>query len=95
MVFTPAHGSRVGVPKAVVVFSDGKSDDFYETSNAAGRVREIGVTVFAVGVGQDLDLFELKAIASDPDCTHLSLVESYNQIDTLVQEMQHASCRSK
>ena len=50
-----------------------------------------GTTVFAVGVG-NYNLRELQAVASDPICSHVLTLTSFDQIQSLLTEIQKSAC---
>jgi len=66
VMFTPANGDRPGIPNFLIIITDGQSDNRTETVAQAARLRSAGVFVVAVGVGDDVDLVELRLIASSP-----------------------------
>ncbi|XP_053183672.1 collagen alpha-6(VI) chain-like [Scomber japonicus] len=65
--FTVAQGSRKsGVPKSLVLISDGDdNDDVDILEDEANDLREMGVRIFAIGVG-DVHLLQLLQIAGKP-----------------------------
>ena len=48
-------------------------------------------TVFAVGVGRYNEK-ELIAVASDPVCTHMLLLQDFTHIQSIVTEIQKSTC---
>ena len=66
VMFTAANGDRPNIPNFVVIITDGQSDNRSATVAQAERLRAAGVFVVTVGVGDDVDLVELRLIASDP-----------------------------
>ncbi|XP_064616976.1 uncharacterized protein LOC135480975 [Liolophura sinensis] len=51
--------------------------------------------MFAIGLGSDIDVNELSDVATDPDCTHVFLVQDFSKIEDLKQQMQEATCKTK
>ena len=74
--FTEEAGSRISkrVPQIAVVITDGDSGD--DVVAPAKSLRQHGVIVFGIGVGQ-ANLTELKAIANQPSERFLLTVDSY------------------
>lgn len=72
-------GSRINVPKVLVVLSEGTSRDNVEES--AHALHKAGVTVISVGLGRVFNNAELDNIASIPT--------SYNVIRAKFNELQH------
>jgi collagen type VI alpha len=72
------QNGREGVPHAIVLITDGLSNDKDATIQAAVNARGNGIEIFAIGVGAGVDSDELNAIATDPDSTHVSLLNSFS-----------------
>ncbi|PFH38439.1 microneme protein MIC2 [Besnoitia besnoiti] len=52
VIFTESSfGARAGVPKVLVLMTDGESNSYSDTKIAADKIRTQGVSVFVVGVG--------------------------------------------
>ncbi|XP_032806498.1 von Willebrand factor A domain-containing protein 2 [Petromyzon marinus] len=68
-------GGREGIPKILVLLTDGKSQD--NATLAAKHARNSGLTVFAVGIRHPA-WEELNRMASDPDDMHVFYAEHYN-----------------
>ncbi|KAK3780684.1 hypothetical protein RRG08_015474 [Elysia crispata] len=93
--FTTASGTRSTAAQIVVVITDGQSNEPNKTVLAAQRVRDKGVTVFSIGVGSGIDIVELKAIASDPDSSHVFLVDGYNALQKILAQVEKSACKAK
>lgn len=63
------------IPNILVVLADGKSDYGQSTIDSAIKLHATDVIVFTVGIDNSLYMIELKAIASDPDRSHLSILQ--------------------
>lgn len=66
-MFTIKHGSRRGVAHICIVITDGVSRLPQNTIGTADLVHKSGVEVFAIGVGNEPDVTELRYIASRPE----------------------------
>ena len=53
------------------------------------------MNVIVVQLGTDYTEADLQAIASDPDCTHLIYLESYNDLRDLSYLLERQICESK
>lgn len=73
VMFTRANGDRAGIQNFIVIITDGQSDNRTATVAQAQRLRSAGVFVVAVGVGDDVDLVELRLIASNPTSSSVLL----------------------
>lgn len=76
--FMEQNGARPaseGVPKIVIVVTDGYSVDFDSTVSAAAGLHSDGYIVYAIGIsGANID--ELNGIASDP--SYVSFIDSFD-----------------
>jgi hypothetical protein len=74
-VFTLEGGARaadVAIPRVAVVITDGRSNvNSSLTIPSALALRDMGATVYSVGVGYSINMDELLAIASSPDNVQL------------------------
>ncbi|CAH1226389.1 MUC4 [Branchiostoma lanceolatum] len=62
---TEWHGARPGVPKVVIVVTDGQSDD--DVTPPAQRANGSGIIMVAIGVGSGINMNELMEIATSND----------------------------
>lgn len=83
---------RVGAIKIAVVITDGQSDNPVLTTQEATKVKEDGVTVFAIGVGAGADKTELYSIASYPSDQHVFMVENYAALGSIKQRLMSRAC---
>lgn len=90
---TAAAGSRAaeGVTQAVVVLTDGRSQD--DVAAPAQVLQLAGVKVFAVGV-QDAVETELREMASQPHDTHVFSVDSFLTLRDIIQDLVVGLCSS-
>ena len=86
------NGSRPGVPKMLLVLTDGKSSD--SVAGPAQKLRDLGVTVFSIGIGINYNKQQLNYMASDPDSKHVFTAD-FNDMQTLVQKIKGSVCKSK
>ncbi|CAL8337022.1 unnamed protein product, partial [Gadus morhua 'NCC'] len=97
-IFTPEGGARRGVPKVLVVLTDGRSQDDVNTVSKEMQVE--GYIIFAIGFA-DADYGELVNIASKPSDRHVFFVDDLDavkkieeQLITFVCEAATATCPS-
>lgn len=91
--FTEEAGSRARqrVPQIAVVITDGDSSD--DVEEPAQQLREQGVIVFGIGVGQ-ANLGELQLIANRPAQRFLFTIENYQALQTLTSTLMQTICVS-
>lgn len=83
------------VPQVAVLVNDAKSHPHQEISSlttAANKLKQKGISVFAVGIGQDVDESELLAVASSPD--QVFLFDSHDSLFTRLDELTSSVCSS-
>ncbi|CAI5695215.1 unnamed protein product [Oreochromis niloticus] len=88
-IFVPARGARQNVPRVMVLITDGKSSDSFR--DAATKLRNIDVEIFAVGV-KDAVRSELEAIANPPSETHVYEVEDFDAFQRISKELTQSIC---
>jgi collagen type VI alpha len=80
-IFTEANGIRplsADIPRVMIIITDGQANFGFDSQNEATRLREsLNVNIFAVGVGCDLGMDELKSVATDPDSMHVYPLKSF------------------
>ncbi len=66
-----------GIPRVMIIITDGQANFGFDPQIEATLLREsLNVNIFAVGVGCDLGMDELKFVATDPDSTHVYPLKS-------------------
>lgn len=79
-----------GIARIAVVLTDGKSQD--EVLAAAEAARKKGITIFAIGVGSEIEQAELRAIANKPSRTYVFSVEDYKAISKIRETIRQKLC---
>ena len=98
-IFTPSGGARdptLGYPRVTVVVTDGRSNvNGSLTVPSAEALHDDGVTVFAVGVGRNIDMDELSSIASSEN--FVILLSQFNLMEFvgLQRRISAEACISK
>ncbi|KAJ8268333.1 hypothetical protein COCON_G00135050 [Conger conger] len=97
-IFTVEGGMRRGIPKVLVVLTDGRSQD--DVNKVSKEMQMEGYIVFAIGFA-DADYGELVSIASRPSERHVFFVDDLDafrkieeQLVTFVCEAASATCPS-
>ena len=83
--------ARPGVPRILVVLTDGKSRDKVE--EPAKILRAMGVHVVAVGVGPFLDRGQLNAIASEPKGEHVVTASDFSSLGKVIKRVEKEICK--
>lgn len=90
-LFTEEHGSRLkqNVKQILIVITDGVSDDRNMLNDTALKLRDKGIIIYAVGVGE-ADQKELEAMAGNKDNTiH---VENFDKLKDIYLPLQESVC---
>ena len=95
--FSTIFGARPrvdGIPRIAVVVTDGRSNSPSATIAAAKRVHASNILTYAVGVGSNLNMDELNAIATDPDSQYVRLLSAFNvnELRDLQESLSRQAC---
>lgn len=85
--FDTSHGGRIGVPKILVLISDGNSDD--GVLEAGVHLRGLGIIVYAIAVG-DYYPVELHRITGAPK--RIFPTNSFDELPEVVQKVVNEIC---
>ncbi|XP_068567699.1 collagen alpha-6(VI) chain [Cebidichthys violaceus] len=85
--FEVSRGSRREIPKILVLISDGDSHD--EVREAASSLRDVGIKVFAIAVG-DVHPLKLHQITGTPE--RLFRVRNFNDLANIKQKVVDELC---
>lgn len=88
--FSEEHGLRNeerGIPRILIVLTDGKSHDAVEIP--ARLLRQRNIVIHAIGIGQ-YDKFQLRAVASSR--AHVHTLNSFFELDTFIATLTAATC---
>lgn len=91
-IFTPEGGARdssLGVPRVLVVLTDGQATPGYEPATEAAALRANSVTILAVGVG-DYDYAELRSMATD--MRYIYELTGFSALSTFAKSLAPATC---
>lgn len=94
-MFLPKYGARRQVKKIAIVITDGMSYNRNETKRAADSLRDMGTTLFAVGVGRGTDLEELGDIADTPTDQFVFQVPTFQALSKILTQMSDNACRGR
>lgn len=87
---------RSKVKQVLVFMTDGK--DSHQNENAipgeAQKLKDTGVNIISLGLGDKYDLNQLKAIASEPSKDYV-FTSGFDQLDTMVKFIKDQVCTGK
>ena len=86
-------GNRPDAPDIVIALSDGfANEEENMVPVESALLKEQGVRMFSVGVGQKLSMPELDTISSKPYTHHKFLLEDYTDLVQRVDDIYNAIC---
>ena len=80
------------IPQIAIVVTDGKSRDTTATLQQAALLRSVGAVIFAVGVGTNLDMDELKGISGAEYPDRMFSKESFDALVELNDRLIETTC---
>ncbi|XP_053322194.1 collagen alpha-1(XIV) chain [Spea bombifrons] len=90
-IFTVESGMRKGVPKVLVVLTDGRSQD--DVAKISSELHLEGFSIFAIGVA-DADNGELVNIGSKPSERHVFFVDDFDAFKKIEDELITFVCET-
>jgi len=93
-VFTEGNGMRPASAKIAIIQTDGKSNQPALTIEAAERLRDEGVTLFAIGVGSNFRVDELNHIATSPICRHVREINDFDELHSIISDINDVACET-
>ncbi|XP_052773190.1 sushi, von Willebrand factor type A, EGF and pentraxin domain-containing protein 1-like [Mya arenaria] len=89
-MFNETNGMRQNTSHIVILVSDGQSNNINKTVTEARRLRDKGVTIYTVGVGDYANMDELGAAASNP--SYYFSVDKYENIVNVTGPLAEVTC---
>ncbi|KAJ6663115.1 hypothetical protein lerEdw1_010708 [Lerista edwardsae] len=90
-LFTIDSGMRKGIPKVLVVITDGRSQD--DVNKVSREMQLDGFSIFAIGVA-DADYSELLNIGSKPSERHVFFVDDFDAFKKIEDELITFVCET-
>ncbi|XP_055859957.1 collagen alpha-6(VI) chain-like [Biomphalaria glabrata] len=89
-LFSAQYGGRM-TSRIVIVMTDGESTDKVKTKDEAALLKKEGVTILAVGIGNEINITELRDIASDP-AKNVFIAGSYQMLNLIKNDLLTITC---
>ena len=80
--------------KVVLILTDGRSNTGM-VSGPAQRLRNAGVVIFSVGIGQNVHMQELYTMASQPKQQRVILLNNFSELEILAERLASDTCSGK
>lgn len=74
----------------LIILTDGQSNGGVE--GPALKLKNAGVIIFSVGIGQNINMDELHSMASQPKEQRVILLEDFQELSTLAKKMSSTTC---
>ncbi|XP_070604343.1 collagen alpha-1(XIV) chain isoform X1 [Erythrolamprus reginae] len=91
ILFTLESGTRKGIPKVLVVITDGRSQD--DVNQVSREMQLDGFSIFAIGIA-DADYAELVNIGSKPSDRHVFFVDDFDAFKKIEDELITFVCET-
>ncbi|XP_076097610.1 collagen alpha-5(VI) chain-like isoform X1 [Mytilus galloprovincialis] len=91
--FTKAHGARDGIPKVLIVLTDGQSQSPPDTAIQARNLHKTDIKVISIGIGSSVNKDELITIATDPG--HAFTVANFSALKDIALELEKQTCKDE
>lgn len=72
--------------------TDGDAQDRSDISENAQNLRDSGVKILAVGVGDQVKESQLNEMATDPDSENVFTVENFDSLGKIVKMIKDKAC---
>ncbi|XP_023197260.1 collagen alpha-1(XII) chain-like [Xiphophorus maculatus] len=90
--FKPAAGMRADSKKVAILITDGQSQD--NVTSAAKNLKDTGIEIYVIGVGQDVDDSEMRDIASGDVGTCVYTASDFRSLHSIINSLTHSLCGS-
>ena len=88
-ILSAAH-DRKDIPNVCIIITDGKADDKIE--DPAKELRNSGTTIFAVGVGKNINEQQLTEMAGNE--SRVFMVQ-FDNLDGIINQIKESACKGK
>ena len=82
------------IKKVLLILTDGRSNTG-QVSRPAKQLKNPGVEIFSVGIGQNLSIQKLRVMASEPVDQHVIAVENLAELEHLAEKISSRICEGK
>jgi len=91
-LFSRQHGARSGLPKILILITDGTANiEERRTIPEANAAKAAGIQIFTVGIGSDIKVEQLRAIASMR--SYYYFATNFDTLNGVLQGLLNMSCR--
>ena len=92
-LYSPQHGNRYYVPDVSVIITDGRSNVAdYLTIPEAKVAKQQGIELFVIGITPQVDLDEIKGIATPPADNHVFVTRTFDGLRNIKNVLLDRIC---
>jgi hypothetical protein len=92
--FTPARGDRAGVQNVIILVTDGYSNvDKEMTVPNAVTVKNAGIDLYSIAIGETPNDLELTEVSSDPTSEYLYRLQSLDDVEAVSNNLLDRLCQ--
>ena len=77
-----------------MILTDGQSSTGY-VNGLARRLKNSGVVIFCVGIGQSVSMYELRVMASQPADQHVITPGNFSELERLATLLSSRACNGE
>ena len=83
-----------GTNRAAVILAvtDGQDNDMTSALYSANQVRQLGASIFAIGVGQEVSYEQLTYIADQPPSNHVIMLDDFTDLNDIINTVVNRTC---
>lgn len=87
--------ARPDIPHIAIILTDGMSQDMKSTLEEARKVHDSGITVFVIGIGNQVDKAELAAMGSKPIEKFVFMIDNFDVLAEIKEQLAIKACEVK
>ncbi|KAL4224060.1 collagen [Mactra antiquata] len=87
--------TRPDIPHIAIVLTDGQSQDPKSTKAKAKLLHDAGISVFVIGIGNQVDKDELENIGSKPSKQYVFMIDDFDALSYIREELAVKACEVK
>ena len=91
-MFSQSSGARPNVPRIAILLTNGGSLDSQAAITQANIARQAGIGINVVGVGSNINTQEVNQIANQPSGSHVITVNSYDNLQSVTNNIIQQAC---
>ena len=91
--FTIFGGTRPSAPKTMILLTAGSASSSQDFLQAATRLKDVGVRLIIVGIGEDVDAELMRLAGSQPSLRFYYEAQEYVDLHTQIDQIVYSACK--